>query len=223
MNFFILILLVFNIIVTILFGIIFFQLKTLDYATTGCDTDDGKEKIKSALGLYDKFLIGLIVTLAILSLSPIFSLVRNILPLVLTGFGGSIVSIVIAVFELVVIIGLITFMVIILINIRKVSGNPCGDKPLLIEKLNYVSNLVKFAFTISLILSIVMICVTIVYFVYSYNKKKKEKQVEEEQPEAQEQQETQVEYVTETVSNIQQVETTAPIEANKEEIAVEKK
>lgn len=178
MNFFLLILLVFNIFVTILFGIIFFQLKTLDYATTGCDTEAGKEKIKSTLGNYDRFLIGLIVTLAILALYPIFSLVKNILPLVLTGVGGSIVSIVISAFELAVIIGLISFMVVILVNTRKVSGNPCGDKGILIEKLDYVYNLVKIAFIISIILTVIIICATIGYFIYSYNKKKKEAKAE---------------------------------------------
>lgn len=220
MNFFILILLVFNIFVTVLFGIIFFQLKTLDYDTTGCDTDTGKEKIKNALNNYDKFLIGLIVTLAILGLYPIFSLVRNILPLVLTGFGGSILDIVIAIFELAVIIGLMTFMIIILINIRKVSENPCGDKPLLIEKLNYVYNLVKFAFVISIILSVVMISATIGYFIYSYNKKKKEKKAEEEYEqylfniETQEQSAQDVPNTTETSDETQtQVDNTVPIEA----------
>ena len=178
MNFFLLILLVFNIFVTILFGIIFFQLKTLDYATTGCDTEAGKEKIKSTLGNYDRFLIGLIVTLAILALYPIFSLVKNILPLVLTGFGGSIVSIVISAIELAVIIGLISFMVVILVNIRKVSGNPCGDKGILNERLDYVYNLVKIAFIISIILTVIIICATIGYFIYSYNKKKKEAKAE---------------------------------------------
>lgn len=195
MNFFILILLVLNIVVTILFGIMFFQLKTLNYDTTGCDTEEGKEKIKSALGLYDKFLIGLIVVSSISSVSPIFSLVKNILAVVFVASLGSIIGIVIASFEIAVIVGLITFMVIILINIRKVSENPCGDKNLLIEKLNYVSNLVKFAFIISLVLSIVIICVAIGYFVYSYKKKKKEEKEEVEALLQEEQAETQQESI----------------------------
>ena len=180
MNFFILILLVFNIIVTVLFGFMFFQLKSLDYETSGCETDVGKDKIKSALNLYDKLLIGLIVSLAIIGIYPVFKLVINIVGKLLTGIAGSIVEIIIGAFELAVIIGLITFMVIILINIRKVSKNPCGDKTLLIDRLNYTYNLVKFAFFISLALSILMIAVAIGYFVYSSNKKKKEKQAEEE-------------------------------------------
>jgi len=201
MNFFILILLVFNIFVTALFGFMFFQLKTLDYDTSGCETEIGKDKIKSALELYDKLLIGLTVTLAIIGIYPVFKLVINIVGKVLTGVAGSIVEIIIGAFELAVIIGLLTFMVIILINIRKVSDNPCGDKTLLIEKLNYIYNLVKFAFFISLGLSILMIAITIGYFVYSANKKKKEKQAEEDYYqyliEQQTQEQTAVQAVTE--------------------------
>jgi hypothetical protein len=180
MNFFILILLVFNIAVTVLFGVMFFQLRTLNYETSGCETDTGKEKIKSALQLYDKLLIGLTVTLAIIGIYPVFKLVINIVGKVLTGVAGSIIEIIIGAFELAVILGLLAFMVIILINIRKVSDNPCGDKTLLIQKLNYIYNLVKFAFFISLALSIIMIAVTIGYFVYSSKKKKKEQKAEEE-------------------------------------------
>lgn len=215
MNFFILILLVLNIVVTVLFGIMFFQLKTLNYTTTGCDTEEGKEKIKSALGLYDNFLIGLIVVLSISAVSPIFSLVKNILAVVFVVSLGSIIGIIIASFEIAVIIGLITFMVIILINIRKVGENPCGDKNLLVEKLNYVSNLVKFAFIISLVLSIVMIFVAIGYFIYSYKKKKKEEREEveallqEEQGEIQQEPQT---IVTESVPETQQISTAVPIE-----------
>jgi cbb3-type cytochrome oxidase subunit 3 len=161
----------------------FFQIKNLDYDATGCDTDSGKEKIKSSLGLYDKLMIGLSVTLAILAIYPIFKLVMNIIGKVFSGgLAGSIVEIIIGIFELAVIIGLLTFMIIILINLRKISSdNPCGDKTLLIEKLNYIYNLVKYAFFVSLALSIIMIAVAVGYFIYAYRKKKKQEQEEYEE------------------------------------------
>lgn len=204
MKIFLFILLLFNFFVTILFGIIFFQLPTLKYSSTGCDTDASKSKIKSSLSLYKNLILGLIISLCVIAIFPIFVLVKNILLKVFTGIGGSITKIIISIIEIAILVGLIIFMVIIYININMVSNDPCSDKTKLTDKLNYVYTLVRGLFIISSIITIALIIGIIFIFVRSYINKRKEnqgyeeseaedtEQSEEQNPEPQSQEQVQI-------------------------------
>ena len=172
-NIFIIIFLIFNILVTIFFGILFFQIPTLKYSTTGCDTQEGKDKIKSSIELYRKLSLVLLIILGVMSLYPIFVFGSNLIAKIFTGFGGSIAKIGISILEIAILITLIIFMLIIYINLGKVVDNPCSDKTKLTDKLDYVYGFVKIIFIISVIISILLFIGMIIYFILKFKNREK--------------------------------------------------
>jgi hypothetical protein len=175
MNIFIFLSLIFIIINTIVFGILFFQIPSLNYKTTGCDTQEGIDKIKNSLTLFYNLMIGIIVILCLLLIFPLFTLVANIFLKITTGFGGSIVKIIISGVELAVILGLLVLIIILITNINGIKENPCQDKTLLLQNMDKIYQFSKIIFIVSIILSVINITGIIVYLVFKYKNRSLER------------------------------------------------
>lgn len=172
MNIFIFLFLLFILLTSVVLGIIFFQIPSLNYSTTGCDTEEGKTKIKSALELYDTLSVVLLVALGIIGVYPTIIFILNLFLKLFTGIGGSIVKIIVSLIELSIVITLIIILSVILFDIRSVKETPCADKAKLIEKMNRIYNLVRIMFIGSAIISVFIIIGIIVYLVKKFRKPK---------------------------------------------------
>jgi len=172
MNLFYLVVLGFIYYSTFLFAVIFFQLPYTDYSTTGCDSQDGIDTIKSTLNLYRSALLISIIGLCLVILIPLGSVIFNIVLKVTTGVAGSITTIVIGIIQILIVLAIVIFMSVLYVNIGQALDLACSNKTGLIEKLDYVYSLSKTTFFISIILSVIITIGLVGSYLYERKKKK---------------------------------------------------